>query len=376
MPSIPLVDLQAQYRAIKREIDEAIQRVLESGQFVLGPEVDMLEQELAAYCGTQHAVGVASGTDALELALRACGIGPGDEVLTSTFTFFATAEAILAIGAKPVFADIELATYNLDPAQLAARLTPRTKAIIPVHLYGHPCDMQPIMRLARERGLKVIEDCAQAIGARYHGKRVGSFGDASALSFFPSKNLGAYGDAGMVLTNDPAIAERVRLLRVHGSRQRYQHEAIGINSRLDELQAAILRVKLRRLDQWTAARRAHAQAYTRAIQEQKLSELVLPTEQPQCEHVYYLYCLRVPQRDAIQAALTQQGIATQVAYPAPLTAQPALALFITNADACPNATSVSHDILALPMYPELTSEHITRTINALALSMKTTGGQP
>ncbi|MBI4340976.1 MAG: DegT/DnrJ/EryC1/StrS family aminotransferase, partial [Candidatus Omnitrophica bacterium] len=238
MPNIPLLDLRAQYRSIKPEIDAAIQRVLDSGHFILGPEVEALEREIAAYCGATHAVGVASGTDALELSLRALGIGAGDEVITTAFSFFATAEAIVAVGAIPVFVDIELQTYNLDPEQVAAAVTPRTTAILPVHLYGHPCAIEPIMATAKRHGLKVIEDCAQAIGAQVHGKRVGSFGHAAALSFFPSKNLGGYGDGGMVVTNDAKVADAVKLLRVHGSRRRYWHEQLGRNSRLDELQAA------------------------------------------------------------------------------------------------------------------------------------------
>ncbi|MBI3022073.1 MAG: DegT/DnrJ/EryC1/StrS family aminotransferase, partial [Candidatus Omnitrophica bacterium] len=222
MPHTPLVDLRAQYRSIRREIDRAIRRVVAGGQFVLGPEVEAFEREAAAYCGTRYAVGVASGTDALELSLRACGIGPGDEVITSAYSFFATAEAIVAVGAAPAFVDIEPATYTLDPAEVAAKMTPRTKAIIPVHLYGHPCAMDRIMEIARAHRVKVIEDCAQAIGAVFRGRRVGSFGDAGCLSFYPSKNLGGYGDGGMVVTNSPSVAERIRLLRNHGSRERYR----------------------------------------------------------------------------------------------------------------------------------------------------------
>lgn len=364
---IPLIDLHAQYRAIKPEIDEAIQRVLESGQFILGPEVEALEREIAAYCGVKHAVGVASGTDALELSLRACGIGPGDEVITTAYSFFATAEAIIAVGARPIFVDIELETYNLDPAQVDARVTPKTKAIIPVHLYGHPCEMDAILRVAKAHRLKVIEDCAQAIGARYYGARVGSFSHAGALSFYPSKNLGGYGDGGMVVTNDAALAEQIRLLRAHGSRERYHHEALGTNSRLDELQAAILRVKLRHLDDWNAARRAHARAYTKALN--RLKDLTLPIERVGCEHVYHLYSIRTPQRDVLQHALTKQGIATQVAYPSTLPAQPALAAHATSRNAFPHAEATSRAILALPLYPELTVELIDGIVQAIATNL-------
>ncbi len=366
MPNIPLIDLRAQYQSIKNEIDAAIQRVLDSGQFVLGPEVEALEREIAAYCGTQHAVAVASGTDALELSLRACGIKPGDEVLTTAYSFIATAEAIVAVGARPVFVDIELATYNLDPAQLEARITHKTKAILPVHLYGHPCDLDAVLKLAKTHKLKVIEDCAQAIGARYRGRRVGSFGDAAALSFFPSKNLGAYGDGGMVVTNDQKLAEQVKLLRVHGSRQRYQHEALGTNSRLDALQAAILRVKLRHLDAWTKTRRAHASTYTERLTQANIPGLVLPQEREDCEHVYHLYCIRAKHRDELQQSLAKQGIATQIAYPSPLPVQPALTPYLSGRPSYPNAAAASRSILALPLYPELTPELIDTITHAVA----------
>ena len=366
--TIPLIDLKAQYRAIKTEIDRAIRRVVEGSQFILGPEVESLERELAVYCGTRYAVGVASGTDALELSLRACGIGPGDEVLTTAFSFFATAGAIAAVGAVPVFVDIEPATYNLDPDELALRVTRRTKAIIPVHLFGHPCGMDAVLRLARKRHLAVIEDCAQAIGARFRGRRVGSFGTAAALSFYPSKNLGGYGDGGMVVTNDRRVAERVRLLRVHGSKARYRHTVLGTNSRLDELQAAVLRVKLRRLDRWNQARRRHAARYTAAFQDLGLTEVGLPRELLGCEHVYHLYSVRLRRRDRVQRALTLDGIATQVAYPSTLPSQPALASF--RRGRFPRAEQAARQILALPMYPELTPLLIERVARALSRALK------
>ncbi len=370
-PSIPLINLKAQYRAIKTEIDRAIRRVLGRGQFILGQEVEALERELAAYCGTKYAVGVASGTDALELSLRALGIGAGDEVITTAFSFFATAEAIVAVGARPVFADVELASYNLDPDDVERRISRRTKAILPVHLFGHPCAMDRLTAIAKTHRLKVIEDCAQAIGARFHGRRVGSFGDAAALSFYPSKNLGAYGDGGMVVTGDPRLAERIRLLRVHGSRRRYRHEVLGTNSRLDELQAAILRVKLRHLDRWTAARREHAVRYGRAFARRGLLDRVRPPrEYPGCEHVYHLYTVRLAGRDRVQAALDGKGIATQVAYPVPLPAQPALAAFQKSNPVFPQTARAARKVLSLPMYPELTPLAIERVVEAMASLLK------
>jgi dTDP-4-amino-4,6-dideoxygalactose transaminase len=365
--SVPLIDLAAQYRALKPEIDRAIQRVLDSGQFILGPEVESLEREVAAYCGTKYAVGVASGTDALELSLRACGVGTGDEVLTTAYSFIATAEAIVAVGARPVFVDIDPVSYALDPAAIEPLVTKRTKAVIPVHLYGHPCGMDAVVRVARRHRLAVIEDCAQAIGARYRGRRVGSFGTAGALSFYPSKNLGGYGDGGMVVTNDKRVAEQVRLLRVHGSGERYRHATLGTNSRLDELQAAILRVKLRHLDRWTSARREHALRYRRAFARRGLlGRVQLPQERSGCEHVYHLYTVRVAGRGRLQATLEQQGIASQVAYPIPLPAQPALAAYRRSGQAFPHAARAAREVLSLPMYPELSPQAIETVVEAMA----------
>ena len=355
---IPLVDLTAQYQRIKPEIDAAIARVLARGQFILGPEVDALERELAVYCGTRFAVAVASGTDALILALRGSGVGPGDGVVTSAFSFFATAEAILAVGATPVFVDIDPATYTLDPRQLEQACAGGVKAILPVHLYGHPCQMEPILRVAKARRLLVIEDCAQAIGAQAGGRMVGSFGNAGAFSFYPTKNLGAYGDGGMVVTNDEALAERIRLLRAHGSRARYHHEVVGTNSRLDELQAAVLRVKLRHLDSWNEARRRHAQTYRQLFARHGLSDVALPEEAPGCRHVYHLFVIRTPHRDAIAQALEAHGIGCQVAYPSILPHQPALASLTRAREAYPAAQAAAAEVLSLPCYPELTPEAI------------------
>ncbi len=366
MSQVPLVDLRAQYHSIKPEIDAAIQRVLERGQFISGPEVAALEYEMAAYCGTADAVALNSGTDALILALRACGIGPGDEVITTACSFFATPEAIVAVGAKPVFVDIEPVTCNIDVGQLEAKITARTKAILPVHLYGHPAEMDSIMQIAQRRGVLVIEDCAQAIGATYHGKKVGTFGRVGCFSFFPSKNLGAYGDGGIIVTNDPQVAAQIRLLRVHGSRDRVVHEAIGVNSRLDELQAAILRVKLPHLDRWNQVRRAHAQTYTRLLQQAGCTELGFPQEQPNCVPVYHLYVLRHRQRDILQPALVQRGVMTQVHYPRILPTQPALA-FLGH---CPGEFPVGERLVAetfsLPLYPELTAEQIQFVVDQVA----------
>ncbi|MDP3723137.1 MAG: DegT/DnrJ/EryC1/StrS family aminotransferase [Candidatus Omnitrophota bacterium] len=363
---IPLIDLRAQYRSIKPEIDEAFQRVVAGGQFILGPEVEALEREVAAYCGTRHGVGVASGTDALELALRACGIGSGDEVITSAFSFVAAAEAVATVGATPVLVDIDARTFTMDPAQAAAAVTPKTKAIIPVHLFGHPCDMDAILDLAHRQHHLVIEDCAQALGARYGGRRVGGLGRAAILSFYPSKNLGAYGDGGMVVTNDEGLSERIRLLRGHGSRARYHHELLGRNSRLDELQAAVLRVKLRHLDDWNAARRRHAQAYAEAFARHGLTQVSLPQEGASCEHVYHLYTVRLMDRDRVQRALDAEGVATQAAYPSILPDQPALAPHVKADGSFPQARQAAEEVLSLPMYPELTAPQIDDVVRGLA----------
>ncbi|MBI2885480.1 MAG: DegT/DnrJ/EryC1/StrS family aminotransferase [Candidatus Omnitrophica bacterium] len=365
---VPFLDLPAEYRRLKAEIDAAIQRVLDRGQFVLGPEGQALEQEIAAFCQAAHGVGVASGTDALELALRALEIGPGDEVITTAFSFIATAEAIVAVGATPVFADIDLDTYTLDPAAVHAAITPRTKALIPVHLYGHPCRMDELLAIARQRRLKVIEDCAQAFGAQITARRVGSFGDAGCLSFYPTKNLGGYGDGGMVVTRDAALAERLRLLRHHGDRGRYDHQLIGRNSRLDELQAAILRVKLRHVDAGNQARRRHAGQYAQLLTRAGVAELAhLPGELPGHHHIYHLYTLRLEQRARIQPALAEQGIVTAVHYPTTLPSQPALAPFITaRPGGYPNAEAAARTCLSLPLYPELSTDQLSAVVDSLA----------
>ena len=364
---IPILDLKAQYESIKDEINAAIAEVLESTQFILGPTVRDLEQRVAAYCGCRYGVGVASGTDALRLTLTALGIGPSrfdpstssgrrrlstrDEVITTPFTFIATANTISHCGARPVFVDIDPITYNIDPAAIEAAITEHTKAIVPVHLYGQPADMDPIMELAETHGLHVIEDAAQAIGARYKGQRVGSIGHAGCLSFYPTKNLGAYGDGGMVVTNDPQIAERVDILRRQGSKRKYHAEVLGFNSRLDALQAAILRVKLDHLDDWNAARREVAHRYNELLADLPVTTL---GEIPDVYHVYHQYTIRAPQRDALRAFLKQQGIGSMIYYPLPLHRQELYAGLGYAEGSLPCAEQAARNVLSLPMYPELT----------------------
>ncbi len=372
MPTqVPLIDLRAQYQSIRSEINAAIQCVLDSGQFILGPEVRQFEQEIAAFCDCKHAVAVASGTDALELALRAYGVKQGDEVITTAFSFFATAGAILATGALPVFVDIEPDTYNLSVSQIKKAITPKTKAIIPVHLYGYPAPMEDLMRLAKAHDLRVIEDAAQAIGAEVQGKRVGGLGDAGAFSFFPTKNLGGYGDGGIVVTNDDRAAAQIRLLRAHGSPEKYQHVQIGTNSRLDEIQAAILRVKLRHIDSWNQARRRNAHTYNEAFAAARLTDIILPFEHAGYRHVYHLYCVRTEQRDRLQKALTQAGIATQIAYPGTIPSQPALSSLASAQERFPNAENAARQVLALPMYPELSAEAVQQVVAAIGQWVQT-----
>jgi len=363
---IPLVDLVGQYRAIQPEITQAIQRVLASGAYMLGPEVAAFERELARWCGVRHAVGVASGTDALELALRAAGIGRGDEVITSPLTFIATVEAILEVGAKPVLADIEPASYTIDPLQVAQRVSKRTKAIIPVHLYGQPADMGALTLLARRHRVTLIEDCAQAIGATFDRRPVGSFGEAGCLSFYPAKNLGAYGDGGAVLTRSATLAERIRLLRTHGAKTKYRHLIHGYNSRLDELQAALLRIKLRHLTTWTQQRRRVARWYTTALRAAGVPEEVLPQELPGRRHVYHLYVIRAPQRARLQAACTRQGIATGLHYPLPLHLQPALRWLGYRRGSFPHSERAARATLSLPLCPEMTRAAVQRVARVVA----------
>ncbi len=367
MMRVPLVDLQAQYQSIKREVLAAVEDVFEQMQLFLGPQQQAFEQAFAAYCGCQYGVGLSNGTDALVLALRACGIGSGDEVITVSNTFIATVEAIAQVGATPVFVDIDAETYTMDWRQLDKVLTERTRAIIPVHLYGHPVAMQPVLDIARAHGLRVIEDASQAHGATYQGQHVGSFGDIGCFSLYCSKNLGAYGEAGICVTNDSDLAESMRLLRDHGSRQRYLHEVMGTNARMDEVQAAILNVKLRYLERWNAARRSHARHYTKLLAECGYVEQV-PTERPWAGHVYYAYVVQVRERDHFRETLAQEGIATGIHYPTPVHLQPACVSYGYVRGSLPVTEAVAERIVSLPMYPELTKEQVELVVNAVKKS--------
>ncbi len=349
---IPILDLKTQYNSLRDEIAVALQNVLDSGWFVLGPDVKALEAEVAAYSNCAHGVGVASGTDALRLALAALGVGPGDEVITTPFTFVATANTISHSGAAPVFVDIDRATYNIDPAAVAAAVTPRTRAIVPVHLYGQPADMDPILAVAEEHGLHVIEDAAQAIGAEYKGRRAGSMGTVGCFSFYPTKNLGAYGDAGMVVTNDEILAEKVDILRRQGGARKYYHAELGFNSRLDTMQAAILRVKLRYLDQWQDQRRQAAYRYNELLAG---LPVVTPVEMPDVRHVYHQYTIRAPRRDELAAHLKEQGISTMIYYPLPLHLQGLYDDLGLGKGSLPVCEEVGEQVLSLPMFPELTA---------------------
>ena len=359
MENIPLLDLKGQYRQIKKEIDEAVLGVLGSGSYVLGKNVTGLEEEVAAYCDVKHGVGVASGTDALLLALIAMGVKEGDEIITTPYTFIATTEAVYKTGAKIVFADIDPDTFNIDVKQVEKKITKKTKVIIPVHLYGQSCDMDPLMELARGHGIKVLEDCAQAIGAEYKGKKIGSFGDAGCFSFFPSKNLGSYGEGGMVVTNDRELADKIRILRVHGSKERYYHDIDGFNSRLQEIQAAILRVKLRHLDAWTEKRRTNAFLYNELFSSAR-EKVVIPVEPEYNKHVYYLYTIKVEEsRDKLQEYLKKNGIASCVYYPVPLHLQKVYGYLGNRKRDFPVSEKCAETVISLPIYPELLKEQIS-----------------
>ena len=352
---IPLVDLKAQYQSIRPHVDAAIRRVLERSAFILGPEAAQFEQTFAQYIGAKRAVGVASGTAALQLALLACGVGQGDEVITTALTFVATAETISHTGAKPVFVDIDPRTHNLDPDRVEAALTPRTRAIVPVQLYGQPAEMESLLDIARRHDLWIIEDAAQAHGAAYQGRRCGSMGHLACFSFYPAKNLGAYGDAGAVTGNDEHLLAKVCKLRDHGRTSKYQHDELGYGERLDALQAAVLAVKLSYLDEWNEARRRHAKLYTKLLED---SEVVTPVEAPDTHHVYHLFVVRTPRRDALIAHIQAHGIEVGVHYPVPLHRQPVY-LKRGYADVVlPEAERAATEVLSLPMYPELTTEQV------------------
>jgi UDP-2-acetamido-2-deoxy-ribo-hexuluronate aminotransferase len=359
---LQMVDVLGQFARIKADVDAAIQRVLESGQFIQGKEVGEFERWCAGYLGSAEAVACASGTDALQIALMALGIGAGDEVITTPFTFVATAEVIGLLGAKPVYVDIEPRTFNIDPTLIERAITPRTKAIIPVHLYGQPAEMDAIMDIARKRGLRVIEDCAQAMGASYKGKKVCTFGDVGCISFFPSKNLGAFGDGGMVVSNDKELAASMRIIAAHGSRVRYYHEVLGVNSRLDTVQAAILGVKSKYLDQWNAARRKAAAGYTSLLQG---TPVVTPYVFPYVEHIFHQYTLRVPRRDELDAYLKEKGIPHAVYYPVPLHLQQAFAMAGNKRGDFPVTERACTEVLSLPMHTELTEDHLVYITDAI-----------
>jgi len=361
---IPFVDLRAQYNSIKEEIAEAIQSVLNHSSFIIGEELKKFEEEFSRFCDVKHAIGVANGSDALFLSLRACGIGKGDEVITIPHTFIATTEAISNVGGKVIFVDIDSKTYTIDVYKIEEKITERTKAIIPVHLYGQPADMDPILKIAKKYNLKVIEDAAQAHGAEYKGRKAGSIGDVACFSFYPAKNLGAYGDAGMVLTNDDEISEKVKLLRNHGRiTKKYEHEIEGYSSRLDNLQAAILRVKLRYLNGWNDKRRKNVEVYNKLLSE--IDEIILPFEADYAKHVYHLYVIRTKERDGLREVLNSNGIATGIHYPIPLHLQPAYQYLGYKEGDFPIAEKTSQEILSLPMFAELTDEQIKEIVREI-----------
>lgn len=362
--AIPTLDLKAQYETIREEIKIAIDAVLASQHFILGPAVEALEAEIAAYVDSRFGVGVASGTDALILALKACDIGPGTEVLCPSFTFIATAEAVSLLGGKPVFIDIDPKTFTMDPTKVERAISPCTRAIIPVHLYGQAADMDAIMNIAREHNLRVIEDCAQAIGATYKRKQVGTFGDLGCLSFFPSKNLGGCGDGGMIVTSSEALAKRIRSLRSHGAVKKYFSEEQGWNSRLDEIQAAILRVKLRHLDSWSSARRERAARYDELLC--GLPGVERPLVNPSGTHVFHQYTIRVPKRAHVQKTLAEAGVSTAVYYPTPIHLQPIYHSLGYRPGDLPETEKAANEVLSLPIYPELTEAQMQRVADALA----------
>jgi dTDP-4-amino-4,6-dideoxygalactose transaminase len=364
---VNLLDLKAQYETIKDEIDEAIAKVVASHHFINGPEVTEFEQDVAKYSNVKQCIAVSSGTDALLVALMALNVGKGDEVITTPFTFFATAGAIARLGAKPVFADIEPASFNIDPAAVAAAVTPRTKAIIPVHLYGQCADMDPLLAVARKHKLAVIEDAAQAIGAEYKGRRAGSMGTCGCFSFFPSKNLGAFGDGGAVVCNDEELAGKIRCLRTHGSQPKYYHKFVGGNFRLDTIQAAILKVKLRYLDTWTAARQHNAAYYDQAFARLGLRGTTVQTPpRVQNRHIFNQYCIRVKDRDALVQHLKQQKIGTEIYYPLPMHLQECFADLHYRAGDFPESERAAAESLALPIYPELSTVQLQRVVECIA----------
>jgi dTDP-4-amino-4,6-dideoxygalactose transaminase len=358
---VPFVDLKTQYQSLKDEVMAAVGHVLETGQFVLGEEVSKFEQEFASYVDAKHAIALNTGTSGLHLALLAAGVGPGDEVITVPFTFVATAAAIRYTGAIPVFVDINLDSYTMDPEQVEKAITPRTKAICPVHLYGQSADLDPILDIAKRHGLKVIEDACQAHGTEYKGRRVGAIGDVGAFSFYPGKNLGAYGEGGMAVTNDDAAAKAIRMLRDWGAEKKYYHSLKGFNYRMDGVQGAILRIKLRYLTQWTDARRAHAAAYQAQLAD---SGLILPQEMPYSRHVYHVYAVRTTDRARLQQAMLNDGVQTGIHYPIPVHLQEAHADLGYSLGDFPNSEQAANEVLSLPMFPEMNAQQIEQVAAA------------
>jgi len=359
--SVPLLDLKRQYASIKKEVDESIAKVVSHAQFILGPEVKTFEENVASYCKTKFAIGVASGTDALLISLRACGVGPGDEVIIPTFSFFATAGVVHNLGATPIFVDIEPETYNLNPKLIEEKITQKTKVIMPVHLFGQCCDMDPILDLAKKHNLKIVEDAAQALGAEYKSKKAGSMGDLGCFSFFPSKNLGGMGDGGMVVTNNPELAEKVKLLRTHGAKQKYYHDIVGYNSRLDTLQAAVLNVKLKHLDNWSKERQEHAEVYNKKL---KGMEITLPKAENFNHHIYNQYTIALKNRDELKDFLKQKNIGCEVYYPVPLHLQECFKYLGYKKGACPVAEKRALEAISIPVFPELTEAEQDYVISA------------
>jgi dTDP-4-amino-4,6-dideoxygalactose transaminase len=353
---IQMLNLKKQYEGIRREVEEAVSAVLESTAYILGPRVKEFEAKVAEYVGVSDGIGVANGTDALHLSVKALGLTEGDEVITTPFTFFATAEAILYERATPVFVDMDPETYCIDVTKIEEKITNRTRAILPVHMFGHPADMNAIMDIARRHGLMVIEDCAQSIGAHIEGRKTGSFGNTGCFSFYPSKNLGAFGDGGLITLNDREVAESILKFRNHGSSGGYLHEVVGINSRLDELQAAILLIKLKRIDEYNDLRRQRAADYTSLLKD----HVTCPVERPGCYHVYHQYTIRHPERDRIKGKLAKEGISSNVYYPIPVHLQPALADMGIKKGSMPEAEKASEEVLSLPIFPELDESSVEK----------------
>ncbi len=360
--NIPLVDLRAQYLPLKDEIFEKTAQILDSMYLFLGENVQGFEVEFAQFCGARHGIGVSDGTSAISIILRALDIGPGDEVITVSHTFIATVEAILLVGARPVFVDVDPETYLMDTTQIEEKITPHTKAILPVHLYGQMADMDSISAIASRHGLKVVEDAAQAHGSEYKGSRAGSLGDAAAFSFYFSKNLGAYGEGGFITTNDDELARKVRMIRDHGSERKYYHDILGCNARLDEIQAAILRTKLPHLEKWNELRRQHAYLYKQLL---KGTPVTTPSEHPHNQHVYHLYVIRAPQRDELQTWLKSKGVSSGIHYPVPTHLQNAIKSHGVGVDDLPITERIVGEILSLPMYPELSAEQITYVADSI-----------